>query len=106
MRVPAPWLRLTMMQAGSASAARTAPSALIPSKRASPLRNTMPCIRRQPGTSSSPSARIRRVVGLAPLVEQMDRREIAFAALRRRKPAEAADRDRAHREARHAPAAR
>ena len=56
-RVPAPWLRLTMMQAGSASAARTAFSALRPSKRRSPLRNTMPCIRRQPGTSSSPSLR-------------------------------------------------
>ena len=48
----------------------------------------------------------RRVVALGLLVEQMDRREIAFAALGRRQPAEAADRDRAHRRGRHAPAAR
>ena len=91
---PHPWLWLTMMQAGSARAARTAASRSAPSKRVSPLRNTMFCIRRASPvpvraraceTARCSSRFFRRTDGSA-------RNRIA-AALGCREPAEAADRD-------------
>ena len=45
IRVPLPALRLTITQSGPESAAAIAWSTFLPSKRASPRRWTMPCIR-------------------------------------------------------------
>ena len=88
MRVPAPALRLTMMQSRSASAAFSASCALLPSKRASPARNTMPCMRCQPRTSARPSFAIVLVIdaGLPGPSDGSARDRIRRAAPPRRRP--------------------
>ena len=94
--MPAPWLRLTMMQVGSASAAphRGLRAQAFEARIAGAKHDALhpPPARHQFETVGEEW----RIVGLGVLVEQMDRRQIAFAALGRRQAAEAADRDRAH----------
>ena len=59
----------------------------------------MPCMRCQPRTSVEAVLRVVLVVDAGRRIDQMDRRDVAFAAPRRRDAAHAADRDGARRDA-------
>ena len=100
MRVPAPWLRLTIRQEGSASAAPHR-FARVASCEARVVGAVHDALHAPPALDEFEAfAQKRPVVGSGLVVEQMDGREVAFAALRRRQSAEAADRDDARAQAR------
>ena len=100
MRVPAPALRLTMRQSGSASAAATASSRLATLEAGIAGAEHQP-LHAPPALDELEAGReIGRVVAARLGVEKVDRREVALAAPRRREPAEAADREHPRRDAR------
>ncbi len=105
-RVPEPALRLTIRHSGSASAAAIAASAVLPSKRASPCAvekalRALPAFHQRQAVLDQ-----MRVVAAGLRIDQMHRRDIAFAAPRRGNAAQAADRDARARKIRARPARR